>query len=319
MKHQITFRLLAVLLLMVLVGAIFPGTAVGAPTEMKFTIDSQAYYVNGVKANMDTAPVIMENRTLIPIGYVAQPLGAQVEWNQADQQVRVTLKKQTVELWIGKNTAKINGQEVLIDPQNPKVVPIILPPGRTMLPLSFVATALGANLGWNESLLQITVTYPAQRAAKILQPTQANVEATKEFASYDNYDWGFGLKYPADWTITEKVMAFVVLLKSPDYNNIVTVSIFAKKDLGDFVAAQLENFRMTMPGFILVESSSITRSGLPAHKLVYTYNSNVGVLKLMSIYIAVDDHIFMITYGGQISDFKTNLPAGELIIDSMTI
>ena len=53
-----------------------------------------------------------------------------------------------LELWIGNNTAKINGIDMMIDPENPNVKPVIVPPGRTMLPLRFLGESLGCEVSW---------------------------------------------------------------------------------------------------------------------------------------------------------------------------
>jgi len=129
-------------------------------TTMKFYIGSTDYYVNGQLQTMDAAPVIMQGRTVLPIKYVASPLGAQVDWNAAEQKVTITLNSKVVELWINRNTARINGQETLIDPNNPAVTPVILPPGRTMLPLRFIAESLGSSVEWNQPSQEAIVVYP---------------------------------------------------------------------------------------------------------------------------------------------------------------
>jgi titin len=54
----------------------------------------------------------------------------------------------------------VNGIGTPIDPQNPNVAPIIVPPGRTMLPLRFIAESLGCQVDWNQALQEVTVTYP---------------------------------------------------------------------------------------------------------------------------------------------------------------
>jgi len=130
-------------------------------TTIKFYINSTAYYVNNTAKTMDAAPVIMESRTLLPIRYVAEALGASVDWKPDEQKVTITFGGKTVELWIGQNSAKVDGNYKLIDPDNPSVVPIIIPPGRTMLPLRFIAENLGCKVDWNDTLKEVTVTYPA--------------------------------------------------------------------------------------------------------------------------------------------------------------
>lgn len=143
-----------------------PPTGAEGTTVLRFYIDSSEYYVKGpsdstgVLHTMDTVPVIRESRTLLPIRYVAEPLGASVDWLQSEQKVTVRLGEKTINLWIGSGTASINGTSVAIDPANPAVAPVILPPGRTMLPLRFIAENLGCQVEWNPGLREITVTYP---------------------------------------------------------------------------------------------------------------------------------------------------------------
>lgn len=125
-----------------------------------FYIDKDQYYINNTPSLMDTAPVIKENRTLLPIRFVAAPLGAQVGWDAATSKVTIAHNGTTIEMWIGKNNALVNGVEKRIDPDNPGVTPIIMPPGRTMLPLRFISENLGCQVDWNSELREAKVTYP---------------------------------------------------------------------------------------------------------------------------------------------------------------
>lgn len=141
-------------------------TATAGQTVLRFTIDSAEYYVKtpsdmaSYVQTMDTAPIISGGRTLLPIRYVSEPLGADVDWDGALDQVTVRLDGQTIVLWINNNTARVNGVETLIDPSNPAVTPIIVPSGRTMLPLRFIAENLGCQVDWNGAISEVTVTYP---------------------------------------------------------------------------------------------------------------------------------------------------------------
>jgi hypothetical protein len=110
---------------------------------------------------MDVALVILESRTLGPVRYVAEALGADVAWDPVERKVTLTRGGLVIELWIGKNTARVNGAYLLIDPQNPEVKPVVLPPGRTMLPFRFIAEQLGAGVGWDAVKREVTITYPA--------------------------------------------------------------------------------------------------------------------------------------------------------------
>lgn len=135
-------------------------------TVLRFTIDSTEYYVKTPAdttarlLTMDTAPITSGGRTLLPIRYVADPLGADVGWDGLLDQVTVQMGDQNIVLWINNSTARVNGAAVLIDPANPAVTPITVPPGRTLLPLRFIAENLGCDVAWNAETSEVTVTYP---------------------------------------------------------------------------------------------------------------------------------------------------------------
>ena len=121
-----------------------------------FTVGKSTVVMNGVTVPMETPPVVENGRTILPVRYIATPLGAQVLWNAREQKVTLIGSKR-IELWIGKPTARVDGTDVLIDPANPKVVPRISG-GRTMLPLRFVSEIFGAEILYDAQLRTITVT-----------------------------------------------------------------------------------------------------------------------------------------------------------------
>jgi hypothetical protein len=121
-----------------------------------FTVGKPTVVMNGVTVPMETAPIIENGRTILPVRYIATPLGAQVLWNPKEQKVTLIGGK-NVELWIGKATARVDGVDVLIDPANPNVAPRIVG-GRTMLPLRFISETFGAEIVYDAKLRTITVT-----------------------------------------------------------------------------------------------------------------------------------------------------------------
>ncbi len=124
---------------------------------LKFQLDNKTCIVNGSMVTMDVAPTSVNGRTLIPVVYVANPLGAKVDWDGSTKKVTIVLKNTTLELWIGNATAKVNGADTPIDPANAEVKPIILS-GRTMLPLRFVAEKLGCDVAWDAATKGITIS-----------------------------------------------------------------------------------------------------------------------------------------------------------------
>lgn len=126
---------------------------------LKLKIGDRTMYVNDSPRVIDVSPVIIEGRTLLPIRWIAEPLGAEVGWDGNERKVTIDLSNTKVELWIGKNIAKLNGKDTPIDPNNPKVVPIIKD-GRTLLPVRFVAESLGCSVEWDPKNQIVTITYP---------------------------------------------------------------------------------------------------------------------------------------------------------------
>lgn len=59
----------------------------GQGKNVRFTIDSKIAQVDGRQMIMDTRPVIKNDRTMIPVRYVSEYLGAKVTWNPGNQTV----------------------------------------------------------------------------------------------------------------------------------------------------------------------------------------------------------------------------------------
>lgn len=133
--------------------------ATPAPVDKKniavFTIGSSAFTLNGVEMTMDVAPYIKSDRTYMPIRYAAQAAGvadANIMWNAADQSVVLIKGDRVVKLTIGSNVLMINGVAFTMD-----VAPEIVDPGRTMLPVRWVAQALGSSVDWDAATQTVTV------------------------------------------------------------------------------------------------------------------------------------------------------------------
>lgn len=141
---------------------LFRWITAGTQTILVFTIEEREYLVDGLIQYMDIEPLIIEGRTMLPIRFVAEPLGAKISWDSASQKVTVSLDSTTLELWINNPKTRINGKEIFIDPENPQVMPI-LKEGRTLLPLRFVSESLGADVKWNTKLRTVSISHIATR------------------------------------------------------------------------------------------------------------------------------------------------------------
>lgn len=122
-------------------------------------IGKASFTVNSVPKTLDSPPIIKNGRTLVPIRAIIEALNGSIGWDANEKKVTVTLGSKTIELWIGKNIAKVDGVNTPIDETNPNVVPEIIN-GRTMLPLRFVTEKLGCEVAWDGTTKTITITSP---------------------------------------------------------------------------------------------------------------------------------------------------------------
>lgn len=122
------------------------------------TIGSKVIKIDNIEGAIDAGPEIKWDRTFAPISPIINALGGTIDWNAKNRTVTIVLGKKTIVLMIGKNYAWINENRVYID-ANRDLVPYIQAPGRTMLPVRFIAEQLGAFVMWNPSLQRVTMVF----------------------------------------------------------------------------------------------------------------------------------------------------------------
>ena len=100
----------------------------------------------------DVAPIIRNDRTMLPARFVSENLGAKVAWNEDEKKVTITRENTVIEIFIGWTKAYINGKETQLDS------PAFIENERTYTPVRFIAEALSAQVDWNEASNQVTIT-----------------------------------------------------------------------------------------------------------------------------------------------------------------
>ena len=107
-------------------------------------IGSTAVLVDEQAIINDVAPVIRNDRTLVPIRVITEALGGQVAWNEAAKEVTLTVNGKEIKMTIGKVLEKYG------------VAPVIIG-GRTFVPVRFVADELGAVTTWDDATKTVTI------------------------------------------------------------------------------------------------------------------------------------------------------------------
>jgi len=136
--------------------AIEEGTASEVMSAI-FSIGNNTVTVANKTIEMDVSPYIKNDRTYVPVRYLAYSLGVPEEgvtWEQDTKQVGIIKDETDIALTIGSTVMAVNSEPVQMD-----VAPEIKD-GRTMLPARWVAEALGAEVDWDEANQQATIKLP---------------------------------------------------------------------------------------------------------------------------------------------------------------
>ncbi len=127
-------------------------------TTIVLQIDSPMALVDGDSVTLDVPPQIVSGRTMVPIRIISENLGAGVLWDGTEKKITINLinpsgNQTSVEMWVNKNTARVNGKEINLD------APPTVIDSRTLVPVRFITEAFGANVSWNQDDRTVTIVY----------------------------------------------------------------------------------------------------------------------------------------------------------------
>lgn len=118
-------------------------------------IDNPVMTVNGEEKPIDengTVPVIINDRTLLPIRAVIEEMGGAVEWDDETQTVLLAYNDNIITLAIDNSTAFLNNDAATLD-----TAPTIIN-DRTMLPIRFIAESFQFNVNWQQDEQKVIIT-----------------------------------------------------------------------------------------------------------------------------------------------------------------
>ncbi|MBQ2968485.1 MAG: hypothetical protein IJE10_10250 [Clostridia bacterium] len=105
-------------------------------------------YVMGKETKVDTTndavvPFTENDRTLVPVRFIAESFGATVGWDDATQAVTVKAGNRDLSLVLGQAEMKVNGKTVVLD------TPANTYNDRTFIPLRAMVEAMGKKVFWD--------------------------------------------------------------------------------------------------------------------------------------------------------------------------
>ena len=136
---------------------LYAGWKIDPVRQLILTIGEKSAKAFGKDVENDVAPIIRNDRTMLPARFVAENLGAKVLWDEDKQLVTVSGKNEkdedvTILITIGADTAIVNGEEIKLDS------PAFIENDRTYTPVRFIAEQLGTSVEWNEEAKTVTIT-----------------------------------------------------------------------------------------------------------------------------------------------------------------
>ncbi len=112
--------------------------------------------------NPQVMPALEQDRTLVPVRFIAESMGAEVLWKAEDETVTIHLEDAVVGLKIGSPVITVNGEEKTLD------IPAKTKNNRTMIPLRAVAENLGFSVTWEASGIIIIGKNPVNAEDELL-------------------------------------------------------------------------------------------------------------------------------------------------------
>ncbi len=132
-----------------------------AQTPLILQINNKIMTANGIEKEIDSEPVIINQRTLLPIRTIIEEIGGTVDWNKETQEIILTYQGNTIRLVIDSTTAYLNDTAITID-----TAPMIIN-GRTMLPIRFIAESFHFDVVWDNQTVTITKQETAEQELTI--------------------------------------------------------------------------------------------------------------------------------------------------------
>ncbi len=120
--------------------------------QMPVSAESITVIFNGEPMRFDVEPIIVNDRTMVPMRAIFEALGCSVYWDNASEQAIGIKNGKKVVVAIGSTTAYRGGEYIQIDQ------PPLLVNDRTLVPLRFISESYDCKVDWDEKTQTVTIT-----------------------------------------------------------------------------------------------------------------------------------------------------------------
>ena len=180
--------------------------------------------------------------------------------------------------------------------------------------------------------------YQQSTAQPINIPSEEDIVriTTAGYLTYENSMYGFGIQYPSNWekidfgqAIEEDDRHVVVTFLSPpegtldifrEYLVIQVGNLMFNRSLEQYVDAQINSLRDSLPDFGIVDSNATTVAGdNRAHTIVYTFKVGEDEYKVTEFWIIKGDKLYYLKYSTESEKSDNHGSTIRKMIDSFMI
>ncbi|OQB15213.1 MAG: hypothetical protein BWY15_00583 [Firmicutes bacterium ADurb.Bin193] len=177
-----------------------------APTQAPVDRGAIKVEIDGKEYTFDPAPMLVNDRTMVPMRYIFEIMGATVSWEEATETVTAVKDDTTIVLQIGNTEATVNGAKKILD------VPAMLHQDRTMVPLRFISESLGADVQWIEVNNMVVITTKKATPTPTSAPTTPAPSGASIITDFVAMD-GFG----SMWSVASNIQEGDVFYGDRDF------------------------------------------------------------------------------------------------------
>lgn len=110
--------------------------------------------VDGLKLDLDVAPVIQNDRLMIPFRKIAEDLNVSVVWDGSQQKITAGDGKNTVIMFVDNEYALVNDLKTELDAKP------VISEGRTLIPARFFSETFGCSVEWSAGTRTVIISSP---------------------------------------------------------------------------------------------------------------------------------------------------------------
>ncbi len=185
--------------------------------------DDIAVYVDNEAVTMDQSPVIINDRTMVPVRAVFEKAGAKVEWDDTVKTATITKDNYTIIVKLGQPYIYKNGKPISLD------APSTIVNDRIVIPVRAIAEAMDFGVTWNNASRSVLISTDSV-AYRANAQWKTGFRDTNSAGIMINYQFE-NLQIDLDGDKAEELVSFVpttngnpavLYINGVDYSNIMS-------------------------------------------------------------------------------------------------